>query len=43
MSADTLSSFPEIYFITTTTVAWVDVFTNKRYRHCLVDSLKYCQ
>jgi len=43
MSANSLSSFPDIYFITTTTVAWVDVFTNKRYRHCLVDSLKYCQ
>ncbi len=31
------------YFITMTVVAWVDVFTRKRYRDIIIDSLKYAQ
>ena len=32
-----------IYFITFTTVHWLDIFTQTRYRMILVDSLAYCQ
>jgi REP element-mobilizing transposase RayT len=31
------------YFLTLTTVGWVDVFTRKEYRDILIDSLRYCQ
>jgi REP element-mobilizing transposase RayT len=31
------------YFITITTVGWVDVFTRLRQRYILIDSLKHCQ
>lgn len=31
------------YFITMTVIAWVDVFTRKRYKDIVIDSLKYCQ
>ncbi len=31
------------YFITMTTVGWIDVFTRKNHRMLVVDSLKYCQ
>lgn len=33
----------EIYFITFTTVQWVDVFTKDNYKQIVLDSLKYCQ
>jgi hypothetical protein len=33
----------EAYFITITTVGWVDVFTRLKQRYILIDSLKYCQ
>ncbi len=33
----------ETYFITSTIVDWVDVFTRPVYRDIIVDSLKYCQ
>jgi REP element-mobilizing transposase RayT len=33
----------EIYFLTTTVVDWVDVFSRPCYKHIIVDSLKYCQ
>ena len=32
-----------VYFITTTVVDWVDVFTRPIYNHILIDSLSYCQ
>lgn len=32
-----------IHFVTLTVVAWVDVFTNQKYRDILLESLKYCQ
>lgn len=31
------------YFITMTTVGWVDIFTRKNHKKAVVDSLKYCQ
>ena len=33
----------EAYFITITTVGWIDVFTRLKQRYILLDSLKYCQ
>nr|WP_294476589.1 transposase [uncultured Bacteroides sp.] len=33
----------ELYFITTTVVDWVDIFTRPKYKHILLDSLTYCQ
>jgi len=32
-----------IYYLTLTVVDWVDVFTRPRYKHIIVESLKYCQ
>ena len=32
----------EIYFVTTTVVDWVDIFTRPKYKHIIVDSLVYC-
>ena len=31
------------YFLTFTVVGWVDLFTRKKCRQILIDSLKYCQ
>lgn len=33
----------ELYFITTTVVDWVDIFTRPKYKYIIVDSLAYCQ
>jgi putative transposase len=33
----------EIYFLTTTVVDWVDVFTRPCYKHIIVESVRYCQ
>jgi REP element-mobilizing transposase RayT len=30
------------HFITATVVDWIDVFTRKSYRNCVVENLKYC-
>ena len=32
-----------LYFLTLTTVGWIDVFTRAIYRDIIVDSLKYCR
>jgi REP element-mobilizing transposase RayT len=32
-----------IYFITTTTIGWVDVFTRRDYRDIVIDSMRHCQ
>ena len=32
-----------MYYLTFATVEWIDVFTNKRYKDIVVDSLQYCQ
>ncbi len=31
-----------IYFVTTTVVSWIDLFTRPDYKHIVIDSLKYC-
>ena len=33
----------DCYFITITTVGWVDVFTRLNQKHLMIDALKYCQ
>lgn len=33
----------EVYFVTMTVVDWVDVFTRPIYKHCVLESLVYCQ
>jgi putative transposase len=37
-----ISELEGIYFITFSSVGWVDVFTRKRYRDIVVDSLNFC-
>ncbi len=32
-----------LHFLTFATVNWIDVFTGKKYRDVLVDSLSYCR
>ncbi len=32
-----------IYFVTSTIVEWIDLFTRKEIKYIIVDSLKYCQ
>ncbi|HET9053790.1 MAG TPA: transposase [Cyclobacteriaceae bacterium] len=32
-----------MYFVTLTTVGWVDLFTRPELKHVIIDSLKYCQ
>jgi len=32
-----------LYFITMTVIGWVDVFTKKKYKDILIDSLSYCK
>ena len=39
----TIALTKELYFITTTVIDWMDVFTRPQYKHIVVDSLKYCQ
>ncbi len=31
------------YFLTIQVVEWIDVFSRKNYRDCIIDSLKFCQ
>lgn len=33
----------ELYFITTTVVEMVDIFTRPKYKHIILESLVYCQ
>ncbi|HRO42116.1 MAG TPA: transposase [Flavipsychrobacter sp.] len=33
----------EVYFVTFTTVQWIDVFTRDEYKEIFVESVKYCQ
>jgi putative transposase len=33
----------ELYFITTTVVDWVDIFTRPKCKHIILDSLACCQ
>ncbi|MEO9477370.1 MAG: transposase [Cyclobacteriaceae bacterium] len=32
-----------LYFVTSTVVHWIDLFTQKEFKHIIIDSLKYCQ
>ena len=32
-----------LYFLTFSTVGWVDLFTRRKYKDVLIESLKYCQ
>ncbi|MEP4095753.1 transposase [Reichenbachiella sp.] len=32
-----------IYFVTSTVVHWIDLFTRREFKYIVVDSLKYCQ
>jgi len=32
-----------IYFVTSTVVHWIDLFTRKEFKHILIESLKYYQ
>jgi REP element-mobilizing transposase RayT len=32
-----------IYFVTTTVVGWIDLFTRSELKHVIIDSLQYCQ
>ncbi len=44
MSTKYKATIPDkAYFITITTVGWVDVFTRVNQKNNIVDSLKYCQ
>ena len=33
----------EAYFVTITTVGWIDVFTRLNQKYILINALKYCQ
>ncbi len=44
MSTKYKATIPDVgYFITITTVGWIDVFTRVKQKYVLIDSLKYCQ
>jgi putative transposase len=32
-----------MYFVTSTIIGWVDLFTRRESKHIVIDSLKYCQ
>ena len=32
-----------LYFLTSTVVGWIDVFTRKAYKNIIIDSLQFCQ
>lgn len=33
----------ELYFVTSTVVDWIDIFTRPKYKHIILESLSYCQ
>jgi len=43
MSEFRITTPDELYFVTLTTVGWVDVFTRNDYKNILVENLAYCQ
>ena len=44
MSTTYKATMPDVgYFITITTVGWIDIFTRVRQKYVIIDSLKYCQ
>lgn len=40
---DTQGFTTELYFITTTVVDWIDIFTRPKYKRIVTDSLEFCQ
>ena len=42
MPLKTITDKEGLYFLTSTVVDWVDVFTRPVYRYIIIDSLKYC-
>lgn len=32
-----------LYFVTTTVVNWVDIFSRPKYKHIIIESLAFCQ
>jgi putative transposase len=42
MPMKTITDKQGVYFLTSTVVDWVDIFTRPVYRHLIIDSLKYC-
>ncbi len=44
MSTTYKATMPDVgYFITITTVEWIDIFTRVRQKYVIIDSLHYCQ
>ena len=43
MSEFRITTPNELFFVTLTTVGWVDVFTRNDYKNILVENLQYCQ
>ncbi len=44
MSTKYKATLPDVgYFITLTTVGWVDIFTRVKQKYVIIDSLQYCQ
>jgi putative transposase len=41
MPLKTITDKEGLYFLTSTVVDWVDVFTRPVYRYIIIDSLKY--
>ncbi|KAA3640780.1 MAG: transposase, partial [Bacteroidetes bacterium] len=39
----TIKNQNSIHFVTLTTVGWIDVFTGKKYRDLILESLSFCQ
>jgi len=33
----------ELHFLTFGIVDWIDIFSNRKFRDCIIDSLKYCR
>ena len=42
MSSNVIKESKTVYFLTSTVVGWVDLFTRQVYRVCILDSWKYC-
>jgi len=43
MSEFRITTPDELFFVTLTTVGWIDVFTRNEYKNILIENLKYCQ
>jgi REP element-mobilizing transposase RayT len=43
MSEYRITTPDELFFVTLTTVGWIDVFTRNEYKNILIENLKYCQ